>query len=128
MHVVYGLLGLKTHSKIAMVVRKEGDGIRRYVHLATGNYNAVTATLYTDIGFFTVDEEIGADATDLFNYLTGYSMKTDYRKLLVAPINLRARMTELILREIEHQRKHKNGHLIFKMNSLVDKADDSTAL
>jgi polyphosphate kinase len=121
-HVVYGLLGLKTHSKIAMVVRKEGEGIRRYVHLATGNYNAVTATLYTDIGFFTVDEEIGADATDLFNYLTGYSMKTDYRKLLVAPINLRARMTELILREIDHQRKYKNGHLIFKMNSLVDKA------
>lgn len=121
-HVVYGLLGLKTHSKIALVVRKEGDGIRRYVHLATGNYNAVTATLYTDIGFFTVDEEIGADATDLFNYLTGYSMKTDYRKLLVAPINLRARMTELILREIDNQRKHKNGNLIFKMNSLVDKA------
>jgi polyphosphate kinase len=121
-HVVYGLLGLKTHSKIAMVVRKEGDGIRRYVHLATGNYNAVTATLYTDIGFFTADEEIGADATDLFNYLTGYSMKTNYRKLLVAPINLRARMVELIRREIEHQRKHKNGQLIFKMNSLVDKA------
>jgi polyphosphate kinase len=120
-HVVYGLLGLKTHSKIAMVVRKEGEGIRRYIHLATGNYNSVTATLYTDLGFFTVDEEIGADATDLFNYLTGYSMKTDYRKLLVAPINLRARMTELILREIEHQRKHKNGHLIFKMNALVDK-------
>jgi len=120
-HVVYGLLGLKTHSKIAMVVRKEGDGIRRYVHLATGNYNAVTATLYTDIGFFTADEEIGADATDLFNYLTGYSMKNDYRKLLVAPINLRSRMTELILREIDNQRKHKNGHLIFKMNSLVDR-------
>ncbi len=120
-HVVYGLLGLKTHSKIAMVVRKEGDGIRRYVHLATGNYNTITATLYTDIGFFTVDEDIGADATDLFNYLTGYSRKTDYRKLLVAPINLRARMTELILREIENQRKHKNGHLIFKMNALVDR-------
>ena len=94
-HVVYGLLGLKTHSKIALVVRKEGDGIRRYVHLATGNYNSVTATLYTDIGFFTVDEAIGADATDLFNYLTGYSLKTDYRKLLVAPINLRARMAAL---------------------------------
>jgi polyphosphate kinase len=120
-HVVYGLLGLKTHSKIAMVVRKEGDGIRRYVHLATGNYNVVTATLYTDIGFFTVDEAIGADATDLFNYLTGYSLKTDYRKLLVAPINLRARMAELILREIETHRKHKNGHLIFKMNALVDR-------
>ncbi len=120
-HVVYGLPGLKTHSKIALVVRKEGEGIRRYVHLATGNYNAVTATLYTDFGMFTADEAIGADATDLFNYLTGYSMKTDYRKLLVAPINLRARMTELILREIEHQRKYKNGRLIFKMNALVDK-------
>lgn len=120
-HVVYGLLGLKTHSKIAMVVRKEGEGIRRYLHLSTGNYNAVTANLYTDIGFFTVDEAIGADATDLFNYLTGYSVKTDYRKLLVAPINLRSRMTELIQREIEHQRKHKNGRLIFKINALVDK-------
>jgi polyphosphate kinase len=120
-HVVYGLLGLKTHSKIAMIVRKEGDGIRRYVHLATGNYNVVTATLYTDMGYFTVDEEVGADATDLFNYLTGYSMKTDYCKLLVAPINLRTRMAELILREIEHHRKHKNGHLIFKMNALVDR-------
>jgi polyphosphate kinase len=120
-HVVYGLLGLKTHSKIAMVVRKEGDGIRRYVHLATGNYNSITATLYTDIGFFTADEAIGADATDLFNYLTGYSLKTDYRKLLVAPINLRARMAALILREIEHHRKHKNGRLIFKMNALVDR-------
>ena len=120
-HVVYGLPGLKTHSKIALVVRKEGDGIRRYVHLATGNYNAITAMLYTDLGFFTVDEEIGADATDLFNYLPGYSSKTDYRKLLVAPINLRARMTELILREIDHHRKNKNGHLIFKMNALVDK-------
>jgi polyphosphate kinase len=120
-HVVYGLLGLKTHSKIAMVVRKEGEGIRRYVHLATGNYNPITATLYTDIGFFTADEAIGADASDLFNYLTGYSLKNDYRKLLVAPINLRARMTELILREIEHQREHKNGRLIFKMNALVDR-------
>ena len=120
-HVVYGLLGLKTHSKIALVIRKEGERIRRYVHLATGNYNTVTAQLYTDLGFFTVDEEIGADATDLFNYLTGYSQKTDYRKLLVAPINLRQQMEALILREIEHHRKHHNGHLIFKMNALVDK-------
>jgi polyphosphate kinase len=120
-HVVYGLLGLKTHSKIAMVVRKEGEGIRRYLHLSTGNYNAITAQLYTDVGFFTVDEALGADATDLFNYLTGYSVKTDYRKLLVAPINLRSRLAELIQREIEHQRKHKSGRLIFKMNALVDK-------
>ncbi|MFN8598742.1 MAG: polyphosphate kinase 1 [Anaerolineae bacterium] len=120
-HVVYGLLGLKTHSKIAMVIRKEGEGIRRYLHLSTGNYNAVTANLYTDLGFFTADEAMGADATDLFNYLTGYSVKTDYRKLLVAPINLRSRLTELILREIDHHRKHGDGHLIFKMNALVDK-------
>ena len=90
-HVVYGLLGLKTHSKIALVVRKEGDHIRRYVHLSTGNYNPVTAQVYTDLGLFTCDEDMGADATDLFNYLTGYSTKRDYRKFLVAPINLRSR-------------------------------------
>jgi polyphosphate kinase len=120
-HVIYGLLGLKTHSKIALVVRKEGEGIRRYVHLATGNYNAVTAQIYDDIGLFTSDADIGADATDLFNYLTGYSAKKDYRKLLVAPINLRARMEALIEREIEHQRRGERGHLILKMNSLVDK-------
>ncbi|MGE5223047.1 MAG: polyphosphate kinase 1 [Omnitrophica WOR_2 bacterium] len=120
-HVIYGLLGLKTHSKIALVIRKEGEGIRRYVHLATGNYNAVTAQLYEDLGMFTCDDAIGADATDLFNYLTGYSAKTDYRKLLVAPINLRSRMEALIHREIDHQRKNGNGYLIFKINSLVDK-------
>lgn len=120
-HVIYGLLGLKTHSKIALVVRKEGERIHRYVHLATGNYNAVTAQLYEDVGLFTGDEEIGADATDLFNYLTGYSAKKDYRKLIVAPINLRARMEALIEREIEHQQRGAAGHLIFKMNSLVDK-------
>jgi polyphosphate kinase len=120
-HVIYGLLGLKTHSKIALVVRQEGEHIRRYVHLATGNYNAVTAQSYEDIGLFTCDEEIGADATDLFNYLTGYSSKGDYRKLLVAPINLRERMMALIEREIEHQQDGEQGHLIFKMNSLVDK-------
>ena len=84
-----------------MVVRREGDIIRRYVHLGTGNYNAVTAHLYTDLGLFTCDEEIGADVTDLFNYLTGYSAKSDYRKLLVAPLNLRERLEELIQREIE---------------------------
>ena len=120
-HVIYGLLGLKTHSKIALVVRKEGENIRRYVHLATGNYNAVTALSYEDIGLFTCDEQIGADATDLFNYLTGYSTKQDYRKILVAPVNLRERMMALIEREIEHQLNGEKGHLIFKMNSLVDK-------
>jgi polyphosphate kinase len=119
-HVIYGLLGLKTHSKIALVVRKEGEHIRRYVHLATGNYNAVTAQIYEDIGMFTCDEEVGADATDLFNYLTGYSAKRDFRKLLVAPINLREGMEALIEREIEQQKKKGNGYLLFKMNALVD--------
>lgn len=119
-HVVYGLLGLKVHAKVALVVRREGDMIRRYVHLGTGNYNPVTAHLYTDIGMFTCDEEIGADVTDLFNYLTGYSAKTDYKKLAVAPINLRNRLESLIRREIRHQQHGERGHLIFKMNSLVD--------
>ena len=119
-HVIYGLLGLKTHSKVALVVRKEGDGIRRYVHLGTGNYNAVTAQLYEDLGMFTCDPEIGADATDLFNYLTGYSSIKKYRKLLVAPINMRERLVELIRREIDHQKAGIKGQLIFKVNSLVD--------
>jgi len=120
-HVVYGLLGLKTHSKIALVVRREGDRIRRYTHLSTGNYNAVTAQAYTDLGLLTCDEAIGADATDLFNYLTGYSAKTDYRRLSVAPINLRERIAGLIEREIEHQRAGRPGHLILKMNALTDR-------
>jgi polyphosphate kinase len=119
-HVVYGLVGLKVHSKIALVVRREGDELRRYVHLGTGNYNPVTAHLYTDLGLFTTDEEIGADATDLFNYLTGYSAKNDFRKLLVAPINLRQRFQELIEREIEHHQRHGEGHMVLKMNALVD--------
>jgi polyphosphate kinase len=121
-HVIYGLLGLKTHSKIAMVVRREGDHIRRYVHLGTGNYNHQTATVYEDIGMFTCDEAIGADVSDLFNYLTGYSAKADYRKLLVAPINLRQRIEERIEREIEHAKKGDRGRLIFKINHLVDKS------
>ena len=120
-HVVYGLLGLKTHSKIALVVRKEGDGIRRYVHLSTGNYNPVTAQTYTDIGLLTCDEAIGVDASDLFNYLTGYSAKREYQKFLVAPVNLRAGLQTLIEREIERARQDEPGHLIFKLNHLVDK-------
>ncbi len=120
-HVIYGLLGLKTHGKAALVVRREGNGLRRYVHLATGNYNAVTANLYTDIGYFTCDPEIGEDVSDLFNYLTGYSAKRDYRKLLVAPINLRERMAERIEREIEHARHGEKAHLVFKVNALLDK-------
>jgi polyphosphate kinase len=119
-HVVYGLLGLKVHSKVILVVRREGDTIRRYCHLATGNYNPGTAKLYTDLGLFTCDEEIGADATDLFNYLTGYSVKRHFSKLLVAPLNLRQRFEDLILREIAIQRRGGRGHLIFKMNALED--------
>lgn len=119
-HVTYGLLGLKTHSKIALVVRKEDEHIRRYMHLGTGNYHHLTANLYEDIGLFTSDEEIGADASDLFNYLTGYSLKTDYRKLLIAPINLRQSFIGMIDREIEAHKKNKNGHLIFKTNAIVD--------
>ncbi|HLW76190.1 MAG TPA: polyphosphate kinase 1, partial [Bryobacteraceae bacterium] len=119
-HVVYGLLGLKVHSKVALVVRREGDAIRRYVHLGTGNYNPVTARLYTDLSFFTADEQIGADVTDLFNYLTGYSAKNDFRKLLVAPINMHQRMEELILREIDHAQHGRDAGLIFKMNALED--------
>ncbi|MFM8876528.1 MAG: polyphosphate kinase 1, partial [Anaerolineae bacterium] len=119
-HVVYGLVGLKTHCKVAMVVRKEGEGIRRYLHLATGNYNAVTSRIYEDIGMFTCDEDMGADATDLFNYLTGYSTKKSYKKLLVAPVNLREQMEKLIHREIEHAKAGSKARIIFKMNSLVD--------
>lgn len=120
-HVTYGLVGLKTHSKIALVVRREGEHIRRYVHLGTGNYNHVTANIYEDIGMFTCDDEIGADASDLFNYLTGYSLKQDYRKLLIAPINLRTQIESMIRNEIERQRSHGDGYMILKMNALVDK-------
>lgn len=120
-HVVYGLLGLKVHCKAALIVRKEGDVIRRYAHLSTGNYNSITAQLYTDIAMLTCDPAIGADCTDLFNFLTGYSAKTAYRKLLVAPVTLRERIQVMIEREIEHQRKGRGGHLIMKMNALVDR-------
>jgi polyphosphate kinase len=119
-HVVYGLLGLKIHSKIALVVRHEGGRMVRYAHLSTGNYNAVTAHAYTDIGMFTTDEEITGDVSDLFNYLTGYSAKTDYKKLLVAPLNLRSRFEAMIEREIAHAQAGRGGHLIFKVNALVD--------
>ncbi len=119
-HVVYGLVGLKTHCKVTMVVRQEGEGIRRYLHLATGNYNANTSRIYEDIGMFTCDESMGADATDLFNYLTGYSTKQEYRKLLVAPVSLRKKLEKYILREIEHAQQGRKAHLIFKLNSLVD--------
>jgi polyphosphate kinase len=119
-HVVYGLPGVKVHAKMAMVVRREGETIRRYVHLGTGNYNPATARLYTDLGLFTCDEEIGADVSDLFNYLTGYSEKKSYRKLLVAPYSLRTGLERLIRLEMQRAREHGDGRLIFKMNALED--------
>jgi polyphosphate kinase len=119
-HVVYGLVGLKTHAKVTLVVRKEGGGLRRYLHLSTGNYNAVTAGIYTDIGLLTCDEELGADATDLFNTLTGYSTQTFYRSLLVAPVTMRDRLEALIEREIAHKLAGRPSRLLFKMNALVD--------
>jgi polyphosphate kinase len=120
-HVVYGLVGLKTHTKLLLVVRREGDGIVRYVHMGTGNYNDATARVYTDIGFFTSDPDIGNDVSDLFNAITGYSLKQEYRKLLVAPGTMRREILGRIEREIERQQQHGDGYLAFKMNALVDK-------
>jgi polyphosphate kinase len=119
-HVVYGLVGLKTHTKIVLVVRREENRIRRYVHIGTGNYNPKTAGLYTDLGLLTCREDLGADLTDLFNYLTGYSRQRSYRRLLVAPVNLRDRMVALIHREIEHCQNNRSGRIVAKMNALVD--------
>ncbi|HEX8917310.1 MAG TPA: polyphosphate kinase 1 [Chloroflexota bacterium] len=119
-HVVYGFVGLKTHAKVALVVRKEREGIRRDLHLGTGNYNVSTARGYTDLGLFTSDPDFGADATDLFNFLTGYSEQIAYRKFLVAPVNLRQGLLDRIEREIKQHRENGDGRLIFKMNSLGD--------
>jgi len=121
-HVVYGVMGLKTHTKACLVVRREQEGIRRYVHLGTGNYNPVTARIYTDLGYFTCDPAIAADVTDLFNVLTGVSRKTDYRKLLVAPTSMRKEFLARIDREIEQHQQTGDGHIVFKMNSLTEKA------
>ncbi|MDO4633023.1 MAG: RNA degradosome polyphosphate kinase [Eubacteriales bacterium] len=120
-HVIYGLVGLKTHSKITLVVRREEDGIRRYVHLGTGNYNDSTAKLYTDCGLLTCSEAIGEDATAVFNMLSGYSEPKKWNKLSLAPLWLRDRFLRLIERETEHARKGGEGHIIAKMNSLCDK-------
>jgi len=119
-HVVYGIMGLKTHTKVLLVVRQEGGSIRRYVHIGTGNYNSKTAKLYTDLGLFSCRDDLGADLTDLFNYLTGFSKQKSYRKLLVAPVTLRERMVGLIQRESEHCQNGNPGRIIAKMNSLVD--------
>ena len=119
-HVVYGLIGLKIHCKVALVVRREQERIARYLHISTGNYNAVTAHLYTDIGMFTADAGVADDVSNLFNYLTGYAQKSDYKRLLVAPVNLRARLSDLIEREVKRAAAGHKAHLIFKMNALVD--------
>ena len=116
-HVVYGLVGLKTHTKTALVVRDEGDAVRRYCHVGTGNYNPKTARLYEDLGLLTVDPDVGADLTDLFNYLTGYSRQTGYRKVLVAPDSLRPKILELIRGERD---KGEKGRIVLKLNNLVD--------
>ncbi|MDB9447824.1 polyphosphate kinase 1 [Anabaena sp. CS-542/02] len=119
-HVVYGLVGLKTHCKTVMVVRREKDRMRRYIHIGTGNYNPKTARLYTDLGLFSCREELGADITDLFNFLTGYSRQKSYREVLVAPVNMRDRFLALIHREIENVQNGFSGRIVAKMNSLVD--------
>lgn len=119
-HVIYGLVGLKTHSKITLVVRREENGIRRYVHLATGNYNDSTAKLYTDCGIFTCDERFGEDATAVFNMLSGYSEPKRWNRLIVAPIWMKDRFVKMIEREAEHAKKGEEAHIAAKMNSLCD--------
>jgi polyphosphate kinase len=120
-HVVYGILGLKTHAKVALVVRQEENVLRRYVHLGTGNYNPVTAQIYTDFGLLTADPDIAADCSELFNYMTGSSGQEMYRKLVVAPMNLRSRLMEMIRREVEHHEAGRPAGIFFKANSLTDK-------
>lgn len=119
-HVIYGLVGLKTHSKITLVVRREDDGIRRYVHLGTGNYNDSTAKLYTDLGLLTCSAPIGEDATAVFNMLSGYSEPAAWNRLSLAPLWLKDRFLQLIKREQEHAQAGRTGHIIAKMNSLCD--------
>lgn len=121
-HVVYGLVGLKTHSKTALVVRREGSGLRRYVHIGTGNYNPKTARLYVDLGLLTCRPEIGADVTDLFNVLTGLSRQRSFRRLLVAPHSLRSRFLDLVDREVAHAEAGQPAHIILKLNAIVDVA------
>jgi polyphosphate kinase len=113
-------MGLKTHCKLALVVRREDETMRRYVHIATGNYNPDTSRGYTDLGLFTADEEIGADASELFNYLTGYSRQKEYRRLMVAPVNLRESMIALIRREAEHAKAGRQARMVIKINRLAD--------
>ncbi|MBF6605739.1 MAG: polyphosphate kinase 1 [Chloroflexi bacterium] len=121
-HVVYGLVGLKTHSKVLLVVRREGTGLRRYVHVGTGNYNQKTARLYVDLGLLSCRPELGADVTDLFNVLTGLSRQRSFRRLLIAPLSLRSRVIELIEREIGHAAAGREARITLKLNSVVDPA------
>jgi polyphosphate kinase len=119
-HVVYGLMNLKTHCKLCLVVRKDGDAIQRYVHIGTGNYNRATSQVYTDFGLFTANPRIAADVSDLFNYLTGYSKQTTYRELIVAPVALRERLTALIEREVDHLRAGRPSGIVIKNNAISD--------
>jgi len=119
-HVVYGLVGLKTHSKVALVVRREGSGLRRYVHIGTGNYNPKTARLYTDLGLLSTRPELGADVTELFNVLTGLSRQQTFRRLLVAPHSLRSGFLELVEREVAHAKAGREARIVLKLNALVD--------
>jgi polyphosphate kinase len=121
-HVIYGIVGLKTHAKMTLVIRQEGNTLRRYVHLATGNYNPITARIYTDICLFTANPDFGADASELFNFLTGFSGQTHYRKLLVAPLRLRDDLIALIRREVEHRTAGRSAEIFAKCNSLTDTA------
>ncbi len=121
-HVVYGLVGLKTHSKTMLVVRREGRGLRRYVHIGTGNYNTKTARIYVDLGLLTCRSELGADVTDLFNFLTGLSRQRSFRRILVAPFGLREGVLARIEREIEHQAAGRGGRIVMKLNAIVDPA------
>jgi polyphosphate kinase len=119
-HVVYGVIGLKTHTKVALVVRREGKKMRRYVHVGTGNYNVVTATQYTDLDLLTIDPDMGEDASQLFNFLTGYSRDPDYERFLVAPLTARTGIAALIEREIEHAKEGRRSGIVMMMNALVD--------
>ena len=119
-HVVYGFASLKTHAKLCLVIRQEAAGVQRYVHTSTGNYNPVTAKVYTDLGLFTADPEVVADVSDIFNYLTGYSNQREYRRLVVAPMQLRTRIRELIRREAEHARAGRPARIIAKLNAVTD--------
>jgi polyphosphate kinase len=119
-HVVYGFADLKTHAKLCLIVRQEADGIQRYVHTSTGNYNPETAKVYTDLGYFTADQEIVSDVSDMFNYLTGYSNQKEFRALLVAPVQLRTRLCELVTREADHARAGRPARIVIKVNAITD--------